>query len=171
MPARRLAGLAGRRSIDLQKTIEVNAPVEKVYDFWHNLENFPKFMSHVRTVERTSDGRYRWTVDGPGGASVSWNAAITDEIPNQMIAWRSEPGSVVANTGIVRFDPSPHGTRIHIRLSYTPPAGLIGHAIASLFGLNPKQQMDDDLARLKSLIEVGKTTGRDQQVRREEVAS
>jgi uncharacterized membrane protein len=172
LPARRLTGLAGRPTIDVQKTIQVNAPVEEVYRFWSNLENFPRFMAHVRQVEATREGGYRWTVDGPAGAPVSWNARITEEIPNRVIAWRSEPGSLITNAGIVRFDSTVDGgTRVHVRLSYSPPAGVAGHAVASLFGIDPKQQMDDDLARFKSLIEVGKTSGREKQVRKEEVAS
>jgi uncharacterized membrane protein len=171
LPARRLAGVSGRRAIDVQKTIRVNAPVDEVYRFWSNLENFPRFMAHVRQVEPTQQGGYRWTVDGPAGAPVSWNAVITEEIPNKVIAWRSEPGSLVSNAGIVRFDSEDGGTRVHVRLSYSPPAGVAGHAVAVFFGTDPKREMDDDLARFKSLIEVGKTTGRERQVRKEEIAS
>jgi uncharacterized membrane protein len=171
LPTQRLAGVSGRRAIDVQKTIRVNAPVDEVYRFWSNLENFPRFMAHVRQVEPTQQGGYRWTVDGPAGAPVSWNAVITEEIPNKVIAWRSEPGSLVSNAGIVRFDSEDGGTRVHIRLSYSPPAGVVGHAAAALFGKDPKREMDDDLARFKSLIEVGKTTGRERQVRKEEIAS
>ena len=170
LESRRLFGLRGRRSIDLQKTIHVNAPVEEVYRFWANLENFPKIMSHVRSVAPTQNGGWRWTVDGPGKVPVSWNAVITEEIPGKMIAWRSEPGSVIANAGIVRFDQENGGTRIHVRLSYNPPGGAFGHGIASLFGMDPKHQMDDDLARFKSLIEIGKTTAHHRRVTRDELA-
>jgi uncharacterized membrane protein len=92
--------------------------------------------------------------------------------PNRVIAWKSEPDTAAGNAGIVRFDPvEKGGTRVTVRLSYNPPAGAIGHAIATLFNRNPKQAMDEDLVRLKSLVEMGKTRSDGEQVRREEVGS
>ncbi|HEY5572413.1 MAG TPA: hypothetical protein VIK64_05285, partial [Anaerolineales bacterium] len=68
-------------------------------------------------------------------------------------------------------EPNPQGgTRVTVRMSYTPPAGAVGHAVASLFGVDPKKAMDDDLVRMKSLIEEGKTTAEGKQVKKEEVA-
>jgi uncharacterized membrane protein len=171
LETRRLAGIAGRRSVDVQKTIEINAPVEEVFRFWSNLENFPRFMQHVREVHKTADGGYRWVVAGPAGAPVSWNARITDLVPNRLLAWASEPGAVIGNAGLVKFQPTEEGgTRLHIQMSYRPPAGAVGHAVATLFGTDPKRAMDDDLARFKSLLEVGKTGAHGEHVRKEEVA-
>jgi uncharacterized membrane protein len=170
MRMRQLLGATGRRAIDIQKTIHVAAPVEEVYRLWRNQQNFPRFMSHVKNVEPAGEGRYRWTVSGPGGLPVSWNAIVTREIPNRLLAWKSEPGSIVGSAGIVRFDRDAYGTRVHIRMSYNPPGGAIGHAVAALFGADPKHAMDEDLVRLKSLLEVGKTRVEGAQVRREEIA-
>jgi uncharacterized membrane protein len=158
-PIWRALGFAGGRgAIEVQKTIEVNAPVERVFELWSDPRNFPRIMSHVREVKKT-DGLYHWTVAGPAGASISWTAAITEFIPRQMIAWKSVPGSALENAGIVRFDATRNGgTRIQIRLSYNPPGGELGRAFAALLGAQPKRLLDDDLVRLKSLLEHGKTT-------------
>jgi uncharacterized membrane protein len=160
VPTRRLLGVgAGRRAVDLQKTISINAPVGEVFTFWSEYQNFPKFMSRVLAV-RASDRQPRlshWTVAGPGGLPITFDAETTRVIPNEEIAWRTLPGSPVAHAGIVRFDPEPDGqTRVHIRMSYNPSAGWLGHGIAAAFGADPKSSMDADLARMKTLIETGK---------------
>lgn len=95
-------------------------------------------------------------MSGPAGVPVEWDAEITERIPNKTIAWKTVPGATVEHAGIVRFDPNPDGTtRVEIRMSYNPPAGAIGHVVASLFGADPKSEMDADLARMKTLIETG----------------
>jgi uncharacterized membrane protein len=73
-----------------------------------------------------------------------------------LISWQSAPGSTVEQKGVVRFRPDgDEKTVVDVRLSYYPPAGAIGHAIASLFGADPKSEMDEDLMRMKSFIETG----------------
>jgi uncharacterized membrane protein len=159
LPLNRLVGIGSRRrAVDVQKTILVNASVNEVYAFWSLYENFPRFMSRVHEV-RSSDRRpmqSHWRVAGPAGSIVEFDAEITRAIPNRMMAWRTLRGSPVAHAGIVRFDPEPGGrTRVHIRMSYNPPAGWFGHGIATVFGVDPKTRMDADLARMKTLIETG----------------
>lgn len=168
---KRLTGIrAGRRAVDIRKTLNVQAPVDRVFDFWQNHENFPRFMSHLKQVRRTGDGRSHWVAEGPGGVSVEWDAETTALDPNRLIAWRSIEGSPVENAGIVRFLPNEQGgTRVDVRLTYNPPAGAMGHALASLFGTDPKHLMDEDLVRFQSLLELGKTTARGDEVTREEI--
>jgi len=77
-------------------------------------------------------------------------------VPNEIIAWKSEPGAALRNAGCVRFDPAPDGgTRVDIHFTYNPPAGAMGHAAAGFLGADPKRMMDDDLARIKTMIETG----------------
>jgi uncharacterized membrane protein len=143
--------------IELDKTIHIDAPVAQVFSFWTNYENFPRFMRHVKQVSDRGEGRSHWVAQGPGGVRVSWDAEITRSVPNQLLAWRSVTGSQIETEGVVRFDDNENrGTRVTIRLSYRPPAGVLGHLIASLFGSDPKSEMDADMVRLKSLLEIGK---------------
>lgn len=163
---RQALGLSGRRAVDVQKTMHIAAPVEQVFKIWQHYEDFPRFMTHVREVRDLGDGRSHWIVNGPGGAPVQWKAEITKLVPNEVIAWRSVPGSMIGHAGIVRFEATPTGkTRITIRLSYNPPGGVAGHGVAMLFGAHPRRQLDDDMVRLKTMIETG-TTPRDATGRR-----
>lgn len=144
----------------IQKSMRVYAELDEVYSCWREIENFPRFMSHVREVRKLSDTLYHWVVDGPAGIPVEWDAEVTADVPGELIAWRTVPGSVVYSSGVVHFEPDAYGdTRVHIRMTYRPPANAVGHTIARIFGADPRRQMDEDLARFKSYIEVGKTTG------------
>ncbi len=141
--------------MDVQKTININASVERVFELWSNYRYFPHFMSAVREVRDLGNGRSHWVVAGPAGMPVEWDAVLTEYIPDGVLAWKSEPNAAVQHAGIIRFEPHPDGTtRVHVRLSYNPPAGVTGHAIATLFGANPKQCMDADLMRMKVFIRV-----------------
>jgi uncharacterized membrane protein len=146
----------------VQKTIHVYAEPEELYDTWRDLERFPRFMSHVREVRKLGGNRYRWVVDGPAGVPVEWDSEITQDVPARMIAWRTVEGSPVQSSGAVRFEPSAYGgTRVNVRLSYRPPGNVIGHGVAKAFGADPKRQLDDDLMRFKSMLEVGTVRGRE----------
>lgn len=158
-PIRRLAGMSGHRAIDIHKTIHIAAPVERVFEFLANYENFPRFMRNVRSVDLRDNGQSHWTVDGPAGISVQWDAVTTRFEPNEHIAWRTLPGSVVQHAGMIYFAPFSGGTRVHIEMSYNPPAGALGHVVAKLFGADPKSEFDEDLMRLKSAIETPKPPG------------
>ncbi|MBI2105096.1 MAG: SRPBCC family protein [Candidatus Omnitrophica bacterium] len=153
---KRLIGLgAGRAAIDLQKTVLIAAPVERVFRLWTAYENFPRFMSNVREARPTARHQSHWIVTGPGGIPVEWDALITQLIENREVAWKTLPGSLVQHAGRVRFTPERGGTRVDIRLSYNPALGGIGHIFASLFGADPKREMDEDLARMKTFLETG----------------
>jgi uncharacterized membrane protein len=169
----RLTGVgAGRRAVQAQKMINVDAPVEEVFEFWSHFENFPRFMSKLREARRIGDDLWHFSVEGPAGITAEWDAVITKFARNDCIAWKSVEGATVANAGIVKFQPNEKGgTRIDIRLSYNPPGGAIGHAVASFFGFDPKSGMDEDLVRFKSLIEQGKTSAHGHTVRREDLGA
>lgn len=142
------------RGFTIQKTLTVNAPVEQVFDFWSRPENFPRFMRHIREVRNLGNGRSHWVVSGPAGLAVEWDAVTTRTIKNELISWRSVPGSTVGHTGTLHLHANPDGsTRLHIQMCYHPPAGVVGHAVATLFGADPKHEMDEDLARMTLLIQ------------------
>ena len=160
LPVNRLTGIGSRRRVvDLEKTLTINARVEDVYSFWSLYENFPRIMSRVLSVRSSADHpeRSHWKVSGPAGVPVHFDAEITRAIPNQLIAWKTLEGSPVAHAGIVRLDPVADArTRVHIRMTYNPPGGWLGHGIAAAFGVDPKSSMDADLVRMKTLIETGR---------------
>lgn len=164
MLARALLGTSGRLFSDrsghpgvrVEKQIEVARPIRDVFAFWSNFRNFPHFMRHVREVRETESGISHWVADGPAGVPVSWDAEITALKPHQLLAWKSLDGSTIRNEGEVRFEEvDEQTTRIDVRMTYHPPGGAMGHAVATLFGADPRHQLDDDLERLKSLLERG----------------
>lgn len=173
LPVKRFLGVVrSRRAIRFQKAITIHEPVERVFQFWSNPENFARIMNHVQEVKRIGENRFRWTVLGPAGTTATWDSRIVESTPNQRLVWRSEPGSMIPNAGIIRFQSTNDGgTRVHLLMSYNPPAGAIGHAFARLFGAGPKQVLDEDLVRAKSLFEHGKTRAHGETVRRDEISA
>jgi uncharacterized membrane protein len=139
-------------TIVAEKAIFIDAPVEQVFDTWANYENFPRFMSNVRSVLPLEGDRAHWKVRGPAGVSVEFDAVTRKQRPNEL-AWESEPGSSVQNEGRVTLVPEGTGTRATVWMSYRPPAGALGQAVSSLFGANPKQELEEDLSRMKRFIE------------------
>ncbi len=170
---KRLFGIgAGRRAVEIRKTLNIDAPVEEVYAFWSHFENFPRFMPHIHEIRDLGDGRSHWVASGPVGLSVQWNAVITRQEPNSLIAWKSEPGSLVESAGTVHFRPnSQGGTQLDIHMAYNPPAGALGHAVATIFGADPRRAMDQDLVRFKSLIENEKTSVGGETITRDDIMS
>jgi len=144
------------RGISVQKTISVNAPVERVFAFWRDYHNFPLFMTHVREVRVLDENRSQWIVAGPAGVLIDWISETTRVVPGERIEWRSESGAPIRHAGVVRFDSNGNGgTRVDIQLCYVPLAGALGHAVARAFGADPKSEMDADLMRMKTMIETG----------------
>jgi uncharacterized membrane protein len=144
-------------AIDVRRTITIAKSPEELYRFWRRLENLPQFMSHLASVHQIDERRSHWKAKAPAGTHVEWDAEIVEDQPNRMIAWCSLEGSQIDNVGRVRFVPAPAGlgTEVHVELSYRPPGGSVGRAIAMLFGEEPSQQIMGDLRRLKQVMETG----------------
>jgi len=142
------------RGVKVTKTIHVNRPAAELYRFWRNLENLPRIMPHLRSIV-VHGNRSHWVAVGPLGFMVHWDAEIINDIPSELIAWRSLPGSEVDNAGSVHFAAAPGGlgTRVTVSLKYNPPAGKVGAAVASVLGSDPEKQIDEDLRRFQRLME------------------
>src|SRR5207248_82918 len=140
----------------VEKTITINKPASELYGYWRNLENLPRFMRHLESV--TADGnRSHWVAKAPLGTSVSWDAEIITERPNELIGWRSLPGSTVDTAGSVHFGQAPggRGTEVHVTLKYDPPAGKVGATVANWLGEAPEQEIAEDLSTFKRMMEAG----------------
>jgi uncharacterized protein YndB with AHSA1/START domain len=136
-----------------EKVIEINAPVERVFDLFSDFESFPRWMSHIKEVRYTGRRYTRWTAEAPLGSSVEWEAETTRFEPDRRIAWRSVRGDVKTE-GEVIFQETQHGTTlVRVRLGYDPPAGRLGALVARLFGTNPEEQLEEDLERFAEVVE------------------
>lgn len=143
--------------IRVDKTVSIDRSPEEVYRYWRRLENLPRFMSHLEAVTQLDHTHSHWVAKAPAGMKVEWDAEIINEVENELIGWRSVEGSDVQNAGSVHFEPAPNGrgTRMHVVMRYSPPAGKIGALFAKLFGEEPNQTVAEDLWRFKRLMEQG----------------
>jgi uncharacterized membrane protein len=149
--------------LHVEKSVTINRPAEDLYRFWRDFTNLPRFMKHLESVS-PGDRRSHWVAHGPAGTKVEWDAELSEDQPNQLIAWRSLDGADVPNAGTVRFEPAAggRGTVVRVVFDYAPPAGALGAAVAKLFGEEPSQQVEGDLRRFKNIMEAGEiptTTG------------
>lgn len=146
---------SGARSAPLlvEKSIRIDAAPEQVFDLFAHYENFPRYLSNVVDVRDLGNRRSHWIAKGPAGTEFSWNSVLTDHSRPRRLAWKTEPGAEVEQSGEILFDPVRGGTRVTVHLSYRPPAGAIGRALASLLGSDPQHQLEQDLRRMKTLVE------------------
>ncbi|MCY7275988.1 MAG: SRPBCC family protein [Phormidesmis sp. CAN_BIN44] len=145
------------KAIRVEKTVTINKSAEELYNYWHNFENLPTFMKHVKSVQVLDMRRSHWVANAPLGQTIEWDADIINDQPNQLIAWASEEGAQIDNSGFVRFSPAPgdRGTEVKVVMEYNVPGGMVTAAIAKLFGEEPEQQIGDELRRFKQLMETG----------------
>src|SRR3954468_2846830 len=145
------------RGVRVEQTVTIGLPPEEIYAFFRNFENLPRFMSHLQSVKVLDDKRSHWVTKGPAGSDAEWDAEIINEIPNELIGWRSVDGSQVDNAGSVHFKANPggRGTDVKVILRYDPPGGLLGAMTAKVFGEDPAHQVKEDLRALKMLLETG----------------
>ena len=137
-------------TIQLRRTVYVNAPVETVFKFWRTFSNFPKFMSYVEDVTVNDRQGFTWSIKGPAGGTVRWDATVKALIPIQLISWQSTPGALISNSGKIQFKfLSQNKTEIKVTLTYSPRAGALGYGVIWLLGFDPRSRIDADL---KSMI-------------------
>ena len=154
------AALGGPRGTHVLESVIINRPASELYRFWRNLENLPRFMRHLESVERITDTISHWKAHGPAGTTVEWDAEIHNEVPDKLIGWRSLENAEVVSAGSVNFDDAGQGrgTRVTVHLQYSPPGGKVGASIARLFGRDAETEIREDLRRFKQLIEAGEVT-------------
>ncbi len=141
----------------------INVPPEEAYRLWRDPENLAVFMDHLESVRTTGERQSHWVAHGPAGTTVEWDAEIVEDVPGELIAWRSLEGSDVDNAGRVRFVPAAkgRGTEVSVELRYAAPGGAVGATVAKLLGEEPSQQVKDDLRRLKQVLETGEVVRSD----------
>jgi uncharacterized membrane protein len=143
--------------IKVEKTVTINKSAEELYRFWHDFENLPTFMKHLKSVKVYDKKRSHWIANAPLDNTVEWDADILEDRENEFISWASVEGADVDNSGFVRFKKAPgdRGTEVKVVLEYNPPGGALGATVAKLFGEEPEQQIGDELRRFKMLMEAG----------------
>jgi uncharacterized membrane protein len=143
--------------VQVQQSVLVNTAPDGAYTFVRNLENLPRFLKHLKNVEVRDEKRSHWAVQGPGGKEIEWDAEIITDSPNHVISWRSLNHPDVKSAGSVHFEPAigKRGTIIRVRMQYLPIGGALRAFVGKLFGDEPDLQLDEDLHRLKQVLETG----------------
>jgi len=149
--------LMGSGAIQVKQSIMINRSPEELYQFWHNFQNLPRFMSHLESVQVTGNTRSHWVAHAPTGTTVEWDAEVIVDQPSEQITWRSLEGADVDNAGSVQFERAPggRGTVVRVEIAYRPRGGVLGVGLAKLFGQAPAQQTQADLRRFKQVMETG----------------
>ena len=138
-------------------SLMIDRSPEDLYSYWRKFSDFPSFMKHVISVKPTGERQSHWVVTGPFGTTVEWDAEITEDQPNELIAWRSVEGSDVDHSGQIRFEQAPGGrsTMVTVEMHYGPPGGALASAVSAWFGEDPNQSIKMDLRRFKQVMETG----------------
>jgi uncharacterized membrane protein len=138
------------------RTVTIKRPIGELFSYFRDFANLATFMENVERIDVLDDRRSHWVVKAPGGKTVEWTSVVTEEAPNSFIAWASEEGAEVANSGRVDFrDAGDRGTVVSATILYDPPAGAIGKLVAKIFQREPAIQARRDLRRFKQLMETG----------------
>ena len=135
----------------------VARPPLDVYAAWRDLESLPLVMPHVKRVTNIDGGvRSRWTLAGPGGKDVDWEAEIFEDVPGERIAWRADDAPL-KHAGTVRFSLAPggRGTEERGEIEYVAPAGPRGALGLRFLKKAPARLLEPDLRRFKSVLEAG----------------
>ncbi len=149
-----VASLKAGTGTRVERSVVVDRSPEDLFRFWRNFTNLPRFMDNLEAVTVLDEDRSHWIAKGPAGTRVEWDAAIHNEIEDELIAWRSLPGADVDQAGSVHFIPAGEGmTEVRVVLRYRPPAGKLGDVVAVLLGDDPGRQIGDDLRRFKQVVE------------------
>lgn len=160
-PAKTITEVTGRSSategVRVHRAVTINRSPREVYEFWRKLENLPRFMQHLESVEQLDERRSRWKARMLGGMPLTWEARITRDEPGEVLAWETVPGSAVEHFGHVRFQPAgaDEATELYVEMSYRPPMGVAGEAVARLLNTVTEQQIKEDIRRCKQILETG----------------
>lgn len=141
--------------VEIVQAVTVNRKPDEVYAFWRKLENLPKFMRHLRSVEQRSNTRSHWVAQSAAaGRTLEWDSEIIEDKPNELIRWRAVPNGGIQHSGEVRFKPAPggRGTEVHVHMEYRPPMGV---ALATLMYPFSRQMLKEEIRRLKQVLEAG----------------
>jgi len=149
--------------VPVQAVVTIQRPATEIYAFWRDFTNLARFMTHVRSVDVKDRLRSHWSTSVTGRDTLEWDAVITDDRPDHLIAWRSVADADFDHAGEVRFVPAPggRGTEVHLKMNVLPPAGALGKAVGKLLHRVPEEVIGADLKRLKQLLETGEITRSD----------
>ncbi len=155
------ATVDARKAIKIEEHITINRPRDELFQIWRNFEQLPDYADDLESVTALGDGRTHWVAHIPGGKRVEWDSEMVNEIPGELIAWKTVGNPDVAHAGSVHFrDAGSGATEVRVIVDYEPPGGRLGalvNAFTKLFGQSPAQKIRGNLEDFKRRVELGKT--------------
>ena len=153
------ATVDARKAIKIEEHITIDRPRDELFRIWRNFEQLPKHANDLESVTAVGDGRTHWVARVPGGKRVEWDSEMVNEIPGELIAWKTVGNPDVAHAGSVHFRDTGAGTTdVRIVVDYEPPGGRLGtlvDAFTKLFGQSPQQKIRGALKKFKEQVESG----------------
>jgi uncharacterized membrane protein len=147
-------GVPGNEGLRIEHAVDIRCPAKELYQFWRRLEQLPRILRHVESVEPIDQWHSHWVARGPLGPPLEWNAEIINEREGEIIAWQSVHGASLQNAGSVRFDSTYEGfTRLKVCIELQPIGGPATLALARIFGTDPQRELVDDLERFRDFAE------------------
>jgi uncharacterized membrane protein len=147
-------GVPGNEGLRIEHAVDVRCPARELYQFWRRLEQLPRILRHVESVEPTDQWHSHWVARGPLGPPLEWDAEIINEREGELIAWQSVHGAGLQNAGSVRFEPTYEGlTRLKVCIELQPVGGAVAIALGRIFGTDPQRELIDDLERFRDFAE------------------
>jgi uncharacterized membrane protein len=132
----------------IEQSIEVEAPLDRVYNQWTQFEDFPRFMEGVEEIRQLDDTHLHWVAEF-GGSRHEWDAEITEQKPDERVAWRNTDGK--DNAGVVTFHRlDDDHTRVMVQMDFVPEG--IKEKLGAAIGA-PDRRVQGDLERFKELVE------------------
>ena len=153
------ATVDARKAIKIEERITIDRPRDEMFQLWRNFERLPNYVDALESVNALGDGRSHWVARGPGGRRTEWDAQMVNEIPGELVAWKTVGNPDVAHAGSVHFRDAGRGaTDVRVVIDYEPPGGRLGALVSSftnLFGQSPEQKLRSDLEKFKARVESG----------------
>jgi uncharacterized membrane protein len=147
-------GVPGNQGLRIEHVVEVACPAPELFQFWRSVDQLPRILRHVESVQPVDEWHSHWVARGPLGPALEWDAEIINERENELIAWQSVHGASLKNAGTVRFEAlSPAHTRVRVCIELQPLGGTAMLTLARLFGTDPQRELEDDLERFRDFAE------------------
>jgi uncharacterized membrane protein len=147
----------GRRDDTIETSVTILRPVDKVFEFYRNFKNLPRFLGDVMAIDETGPSTSRWTIQGPLGIRVHWTIRVTEERTNELIRYETvSPG--LKTYWEIHFAPGSVAGETSVREVMRAPLGRLGRAALAVIGKFPAEETASNLHRLKELLETGRVT-------------
>ncbi len=150
------ATVDARKAVKLEESITISRTRTELYEIWHNFDQLAGYLDDLESVVPIGGGRSHWIVVIPGGRRVEWDAELVNDLPNDLIAWKTVGAPDVSHAGSVHFRDAPNGAEMRVVIDYEPPGHTLTHLLSAfthIFGRSPQAKLRLEMERFKARVE------------------